>query len=202
MHTKMCKNAAQQQTSPMNRSRPRRLKCLRLAGPILGMCLSMPTGAEITLGHPLPPILLEGDSGGHLDGTSWNSNSLSKKLHILMYVDPDEVKVNAHVEDALAEQGFDRGKVGSVAVINMAATWKPNLEIEMILKKKQEKYPHTLYLRDLRGEMVSKWGLVDNSYHVLLVGHQGEALFSAGDALSKEQVRELISIINQRLSTP
>jgi len=119
-----------------------------------------------------------------------------------MYVDPDEVKVNAHVEDALAEQGFDREKVGSVAVINMAATWKPNFVIDMILKKKQEKYPHTLYLRDLRGEMVSGWGLVDNSYHVLLVGHEGEVLFSAGGALSKEQVGELISIINQRLSAP
>ncbi len=84
----------------------------------------------------------------------------------------------------------------------MAATWKPNLVIEMILKKKQEKYPHTLYLRDLRGEMVSKWELMDHSYHVLLVGRQGEALFSAGGALSKEQVGELISIINQRLVTP
>ena len=176
--------------------------CLRLAGPILGMCLSMPAGAEITLGSPLPPIQLEGETGGHLDGSSWNSNSLSKKLHILMYVDPDEVKVNSHVEDALAEQGFDPEKVGSVAVINMAATWKPNFVIDMILKKKQEKYPYTLYLRDLRGEMVSRWGLVDNSYHVLLVGHEGEALFSAGDALSKEQVGELISSINQRLSAP
>ena len=174
--------------------------CLGLAGPVLGMCLSMPTGAEVTVGNPLPLIQLEGESGGHLDGTSWNSNSLRNKLHILMYVDPDEVKVNAHVEDTLAEQGFDREKVGSVAVINMAATWKPNFVIEMILKKKQEKYPHTLYLRDLRGEMVSRWGLADNSYHVLLVGHEGEALFSVGGALSKEQVAELISIINQRLS--
>ena len=50
--------------------------------------------------------------------------------------------------------------------------------------------------------MVSKWELMDHSYHVLLVGRQGEALFSAGGALSKEQVGELISIINQRLVTP
>ena len=117
-----------------------------------------------------------------------------------MYVDPDEVKVNTHVEDALSQQDFDPERVRSVAVINMAATWKPNFAIDILLKGKQEKYPDTLYLRDLQGELVSKWGLIDNSYHVLLVGRKGEVLFSAGDALSEEQVTQLISIINESLA--
>ena len=166
----------------------------------LAMGLWSPAGAEIRLGQPLPPVVLEENSGGKLDGTPWHSGSLKERLHILMYVDPDEVKVNMHVEDALSQQNFDPEEVRSVAVINMAATWKPNFAIDIILKGKQAKYPDTLYLRDLQGELVSKWGLIDNSYHVLLVGRKGEVLFSAGDVLSDEQVGNLISIITKSLA--
>ena len=175
-----------------------RVLCLAVA--VLAMGLSLPVEAEIRLGEPLPPVLLEEDSGGQLDGSPWNSNSLTGKLHILMYVDPDEVAVNAHVEDALAQQNFDQEKIRSIAVINMAATWKPNFAIDVILKGKQEKFPNTLYVRDLQGELVKKWGLIDDSYHVLLVGIKGEVLFSAGDALSEAQVTELISIITENLA--
>ena len=175
-----------------------RVLCIAVA--VLAMGLSLPVGAEIRLGEPLPPVLLEEDGGGQLDGSPWNSSSLTEKLHILMYVDPDEVGVNAHVEDALAQQNLDHGKIRSIAVINMAATWKPNFAIDIILKGKQEKFPNTLYIRDLQGELVKKWGLVDDSYHVLLVGAKGEVLFSAGDALSEVQVKELISIITETLA--
>ena len=175
-----------------------RVLCIAVA--VLAMGLSLPVGAEIRLGEPLPPVLLEEDGGGQLDGSPWNSSSLTEKLHILMYVDPDEVGVNAHVEDALAQQNLDKEKIRSIAVINMAATWKPNFAIDIILKGKQEKFPNTLYIRDLQGELVKKWGLVDDSYHVLLVGAKGEVLFSAGDALSEVQVKELISIITETLA--
>ena len=175
-----------------------RVLCIAVA--VLAMGLSLPVGAEIRLGEPLPPVLLEEDGGGQLDGSPWNSSSLTEKLHILMYVDPDEVGVNAHVEDALAQQNLDHEKIRSIAVINMAATWKPNFAIDIILKGKQEKFPNTLYIRDLQGELVKKWGLVDDSYHVLLVGAKGEVLFSAGDALSEVQVKELISIITETLA--
>ena len=175
-----------------------RVLCLAVAFLTLG--LSLPVGAEIRLGEPLPPVLLEEDGGGQLDGSPWNSSSLTEKLHILMYVDPDEVGVNAHVEDALAQQNLDQEKIRSIAVINMAATWKPNFAIDIILKGKQEKFPNTLYIRDLQGELVKKWGLSDDSYHVLLLGTKGEVLFSAGDALSEVQVKELISIITETLA--
>ena len=129
-----------------------RVLCLTVAYLVMG--LGSRVGAEIRSGEPLPPVVLEEDRGGQLDGSPWNSNSLKERLHILMYVDPDEVEVNAHVEDALSQQNFDQEKIRSVAVINMAATWKPNFAIDIILKGKQEKYPDTLYIRDLQGELV------------------------------------------------
>ena len=164
---------------------------------ILTICLGPVAMAQVVIGDVVPTVVLEKKSGGLVGDGPWSSASLNGKVHILMYVDPDKVKVNAHVEDALAAEGFDRDKVASVAVINMAATWKPNFAIDMLLKKKQEKYPNTLYVRDLQRVLVDAWGLVDDGYHVLVVGRSGEVLFSGANALSEVQVAQLISTINQ-----
>ena len=50
--------------------------------------------ADLELNQVPPLIQLAGDVGGSLDGTSWNSSELKGAIHILMYVDPDKVKVN------------------------------------------------------------------------------------------------------------
>ena len=149
------------------------------------------------IGEAVPTVVLNEENGALVRGGPWSNASLNGKVNILMYVDPDKVKVNAHVEDALAAESFDRDKVASVAVINMAATWKPNFAIDMLLQKKQEKFPDTLYVRDLRRVLVDAWGLVDNGYHVLVVGRNGEVLFSAANALSETQVAQLISTIHR-----
>ena len=70
-----------------------RVLCLTVAYLVMG--LGSRVGAEIRSGEPLPPVVLEENSGGQLDGSPWDSNSLKERLHILMYVDPDEVEVNA-----------------------------------------------------------------------------------------------------------
>jgi len=164
---------------------------------ILAIFLGPTAMAQLVIGEVVPTVVLDEKKGGLVGDGPWSSASLNGKVHILMYVDPDKVKVNAHVEDALAAEGFDRDKVASVAVINMAATWKPNFAIDMLLKKKQEKYPNTLYVRDLQRVLVDAWGLVDDGYHVLAVGRSGEVLFSGANALSETQVAQLISTINQ-----
>ncbi len=181
----------------MNKTRPALRMILYLVLPLLAINLASPAIAQIEIGGTVPPVVLVNGTGGMVGGDRWSSVSLTGKVHILMYVDPDKVKVNTHVEDALAKENFDRNKVASVAVINMAATWKPNFAIDMLLKKKQEKYPDTLYVRDLQRVLVDAWGLVDDGYHVLVIGRGGEALFSEANALSEGQVAKLISTINQ-----
>lgn len=177
-----------------------RLRIRMIIGPtiaILAICLGPLAVAQVVSGEAIPVVVLDEEQGGLVGGGPWSSASLNGRVHILMYVDPDKVKVNAHVEDALAAEGYDRDKVASVAVINMAATWKPNFAIDMLLKKKQEKYPNTLYVRDLQRVLVGAWGLVDDGYHVLVIGRNGEVLFSGANALSEAQVVQLISTINQ-----
>ena len=103
--------------------------------------------ADLELNQAPPLALLAGDVGGRLDGTSWNSSELKGVVHILMYVDPDKIKVNEHVEEALAREQYPSEKIGSVAITNLAATWKPKFLITKILKRKQKNIPVRLMLQ-------------------------------------------------------
>ncbi len=112
-----------------------------------------------------------------------------------MYVDPDEVKVNEHVEDALIKEHYPPEAIRSVAITNLAATWKPKFLIGKILKRKQKKYPRTTYLTDNSKVLVEQWGLRDDSYNVLVFSPSGHLLFNKGGALSPVDVEDLTNMI-------
>ena len=158
--------------------------------------VSSVASAELLMGGKPVELRLEGETGGLLDDSAWSSASLIGRVHLLMYVDPDESKLNARVEEMLAAQKYDPSQVGSVGVVNMAATWKPGFAIDMILKSKQEKFPNTIYVRDKAKVFVKQWGLTDDSYHVVALGREGQVLFSAGGKLSDSQVTTLIEAID------
>ena len=155
--------------------------------------------SELPIGKVPPTIILEGDTGGRLDGTKWSSEELSGKIFILFYVDPDEADLNNHVSEAIKAKKFPRIKYGSVAVINMAATWKPNFAINMKLKSKQEEYKSTVYVKDLQKVLVEKWGLDDDNNDVIVFGKDGQVLFSVDGKFSDSQVGEIISVIENNL---
>ncbi len=156
--------------------------------------------ADLKVGEAPPLLLLEGKAGGRVDGSAWSSAELTGKVHVLMYVDPDKVKVNSHVEEALADEGFDPQYFATIGAINMAASWKPDFAIDLILKTKQEKYPNTVYVRDKNSAFVSQWGLVDQGYHVLAVSGDGKIIFSASTKLTAGQIRDLIELIRNHIS--
>ena len=66
--------------------------------------------AELELNQAPPLAQLADDVGSRLDGTAWKSNELKGVVHILMYVDPDKIKVNEHVEEALAREQYPSEK--------------------------------------------------------------------------------------------
>ena len=89
--------------------------------------------------------MLQKDLGGRLDGTPWSSEELvSGKIIILFHVDPDESELNNHVTEALKAEKFSTEKTGSVVVVNMAASWLPDVTINKKLKIKQEEYKTTV----------------------------------------------------------
>lgn len=147
----------------------------------------------------LGPVTLEKESGGKLDGTAWSSDSLKDKVHVLFYVDPDEKELNEHVGERLKKENFNRKNYASVAVINMDATWLPNFALENALKKKQEKYPDTLYVKDLKKVLVSKWELKDDSSNVLLFDKSGKLIFKIEGKASNDQLESLVKMIKENL---
>ena len=161
---------------------------------------ALPLYAELPIGEIPPNIVLEGDLGGRLDGTAWNSEELiSGKVMVLFYVDPDEADLNNHVSDALKAENFPLDKYGSLGVANMGATWLPNFAINIKLKSKQEKHKATIYVKDLEKTFVKLWGLNDDDSDIILFGKDGKVLYSYDGKFSDAQVKELIQTVKDNL---
>jgi YtfJ family uncharacterized protein len=157
------------------------------------------TLSALILGAPAPEVTLSGNAGGTVDGETWSSSSLRGKVHILFYVDPDEKETNNALSEALKARHFDRSRYGSVAVINMAATWLPNFVIASSLRAKQERYPDTLYVKDKKRVIVNAWGIADDSSDILLFDREGNLLYLHEGRVDPEGIDTIIQLIEEHL---
>ena len=98
----------------------------------------------IEVGAVPKAVTIDDENGGKVDGSAWNSSMLKGKIYTVFYVDPDKRDLNNPLADAIKAKQFDRSKVNSVAIINLAATWLPNVFIESKLTEKQKKFPPTI----------------------------------------------------------
>ena len=155
----------------------------------------------VTIGEKPEPVTISGDKGGYVkDGSPWSSDMIEGKVYVLFYVDPDEKDKNERVAEALKARHFDRGKYGSIAIVNMAATWKPNLIIQKILESKQKKYKDTIYVMDKSKVLVEKWGIADDESNILLFDKDGRLLFYKAGRLSDEDIAKLIHLIEVKMN--
>ncbi len=162
---------------------------------VLGFALAGMAWAGPEVGKPLAEVRLAGAAGGLVTGGAWASDSLRGKVRALFYVDPDEKDLNEHVAQAIQQAGLDREFYGSVAVINMAATWMPNLAINRSLQAKQKKYPHTVYVKDLDKALVKRWGLTDDGYDVVVLDAGGVVRFHGTGKLTAAQAETVVRLL-------
>ena len=165
----------------------------------LGLLWATGAWAEIEIGEIPETVTLEDKQGGRLDGTSWNSAEMRGKVHVLFYVDPDLKDLNNSAGDALKKEDFPRDEFQSIAIINMAATWLPNFAISSALKKKQKRYPTTLYVRDKKKVLVKAWGIADDNSDVLAFDKLGALVYRKDGKLDAGDIEELIGIIREHL---
>jgi len=170
------------------------MKKILLAAAIL--CVN---AMAIEVGKVPPAVTISGDDGGRTDGTAWNSKMLKGKVIIAFYVDPDKKELNTELNHALQKRQFDGRKFGSVAIVNMAATWMPDVAIEALLKKKQKEFKNTLYVRDRSKVLVKKWGLADDNSDVMLFDKKGKLLYKKFGKLSKSEISTLLDLIDKNL---
>jgi len=155
--------------------------------------------SALEIGTTPPTVTLEGDAGGRLDGSAWSSSELTQKVHVMFYVDPDEKDLNNDFSDALKAAELDRDYFASVAVINMAATWLPNFAIASSLKKKQEKFKKTLYLKDMDKKLVAEWGIDDDNSDIIVFDKQGKVLFYHAGKVDEKMSEEIIALIKANM---
>lgn len=165
--------------------------------PIFSTALSAP----LAIGQAPTNIKLDADFGGKLSGEAWSSDEISKtgKIISLFYVDPEEKKLNEPLEAAYETAKFPADKHGSIAIINMAAAWYPNSMIASQLKKKQEKFPRTSYVKDMKKTLVKEWGLKDDSVNLVIFGRDGKPLFLKQGAMTAVEITEAINVIRANL---
>lgn len=144
-------------------------------------------------------VTIDGDDGGLVAGGAWHSSMLKDKVHVLFYVDPDEKDTNEAFSEALKKANFDHAKYTSVAIVNLAATWKPNVIINALLKSKQKKFPHAIYVKDKHKVLVKKWGLADDASDILVFDKTGVLLYSHTGRLDDKEIEKVLSLIKEHL---
>jgi len=155
--------------------------------------------AELPVGKVPPTITLDGDDGGKVSGGKWSSTEITGKVFCLMYVDPDEKDINAHVEKAMKAEEFPEEKFASIAMINLGASWKPNFVINSILEDKQKDFPRTIYVRDINEKISKIWNLTTDSYCIVLFNKNGEVLMSKDGKFSDDDTNKLLKLIKDNL---
>jgi predicted transcriptional regulator len=166
---------------------------LMLAGLVMS---SLATAAgSLVMGQLAPAVKLDGDTGGRLNGQPWDSAELKGKLSTVWYVDPDESDTNNAVSDAVTAAKFPDGCMSSYAVINMAATWLPNVAIGAKLKSKQEKFPAVTYVKDLKKVLADKWGAADDSNNVYLFDKDGKLIWKHEGKVPQDKIKGYIDLI-------
>jgi predicted transcriptional regulator len=154
----------------------------------------------IDVGEVVKNVIISGDDGGNAkDNSAWSSSSIKDKVYVMFYVDPDEKDTNSHFSDALKAKHYDRANYGSIAIVNLAATWKPNFIIEKLLKSKQEEFPDTIYVKDKNKVLVKEWGVADDASDILIFSKTGKLLFYKVGAMSKEDMQKAFKIIEDNL---
>ena len=166
---------------------------------ILGFLILLGSSMAVELGMVPALVTIEGENGGRIDGTPWESSMLKGKIYTLFYVDPDERDLNNPLADALKAKKFDRNKVNSVAIINLAATWLPNIVLEAKLKEKQKKFPHTIYVKDKKKILVKEWNLADDNSDVLIFDKKGKLIYKKFGKVSDNEIKDVIALIEKNL---
>lgn len=166
---------------------------------ILSALLAL-SALAITVGEIPKNTIIEGDNGGLVeDGAAWNSSSIKDKVYVMFYIDPDEKSTNEHFSKALKEKKYDESTFGSIAVVNLGATWKPNFVIESILKSKQKEFPRTIYVKDKEKVLVDAWGVGDDASNILIFSKNGTLLFYKSGKMEDDDMNKAFSIIKNNI---
>ena len=133
------------------------------------------------------------------DGTIFTMASWSEDILQINYVDPDESELNEHFNDAVkyaidVDSLIVRDAFKGIGIADCNSTWKPNFAIRLIGGAKAKKYDTTV-LFDYDGDLRKAWGLMEDSYNVIILDKNRIARAIIRDRIPEEQVADLVQLI-------
>jgi predicted transcriptional regulator len=168
---------------------------------LLPILTAIGISADVSIGKILPQVTLDHKNGGYFSGKAWNSSMLKDKTTMLMYVDPDEKDKGEVFKQTIErlEREVDFKKFQIVVVLNLGATWKPNMLIKKLMKDKLKTYPKRIYVFDNNSLLVKKWGVKNDAYNVLLINRKMELLYNHSGKWESGKIKKLDSLIRSQI---
>jgi len=155
----------------------------------------------INVGQKPQEVTISGENGGLVkEDAPWNSSMLKNNVFVMFYVDPDEKDLNEHYAQALKQFKKENDlHFQSIAIINLAATWKPNFVIETILKSKQKEFPDTIYVKDKNKVLVKAWEVGDDTSNIIIFDKNGKVIFYKSGKMEDADIKKSFALIKENL---
>ena len=139
--------------------------------------------------------------GGNLDKTDFDYHEAVKgRIAVLFYVNPSKRNLNNEASEAIKKENFDIKHFASLAIIDKKSSWLPKYLIMSSLKKKQKKYPRTIYLMDVDRNMHEILDFEPRGNDVFIFDSKGNEIYRHLGKLDAEDILELVSTLKDEIN--
>lgn len=180
--------------------------------PLLLISLLFPLLAaahSVETGKPLPPVFIanEGElvmQHEMLGYQRWSSQSLTGKVRMVIHVAGrlSAKEQNAPLIAAVQQANFPRSRFQTTTIVNTNdAIPGSAIFVERSIKSSKRDAPWQHFVIDSSGVARNSWQLTPHGSAVMLLDAQGVVRFARDGALTPQEVRQAIALLNQLLST-
>ena len=156
-------------------------------------------------GQPLPPVGVT-DRGelivqqDKIRYQRWNTDRLAGKTGIVLHMAGRLAakESNAALIQAIENAGFPGTTVQIVTIVNTDdAVPGSAIFVRQSLESSKKETPGAQFVVDATGAVRRSWQLVEGGSAVVILGKQGRIRFAHDGALTDEQVRQVIALVQQ-----
>lgn len=138
---------------------------------------------------------------GQLSGEDFNSDTLIGKASVVFYVSPSKKDLNEEASEAVKKEKFNSDNFSSVGIIDLKSSWIPNGLIVRSIKKKQKKYPRTIYLKDKDRHMHEILSFEPKGNDVFVFNAKGEEVYRHLGKLNTTDIDKLVSTLKKEINS-
>ena len=132
--------------------------------------------------------------------TIWDANNnttelpdFGKKVLVIFYNDPDVSSQNDPFADLLKKKKLNKSKYRPIGIANCKDTWKPNMIIRMVIRKKVEKYKSTILIdTDQKLKKTWKIGNCNEKSVIIVIGKDKKVYYFNKGPIKPEYEREKV----------